>query len=192
MMLAEIFVGADLKEGTSGKASRATPTILKRVLSQVTVTQSLSSFLKLTGASGSNLAISKSFLACTQMDPGVEMSSASMSQRIVTSRSVPVRRIVFSPTDSIRMLERTGIVFFFSTTPWTKPNSFWRFCLLTTNCMFDSLSLAPSLKAIIKTPLYFLLLTNTNIYLFLAVVVGPVDLWKKLKTATGTVVNPCS
>src|SRR6266480_1980158 len=72
MTPAEIFVGADLKDGTSGNASRATPTILKRVLSQVTVTQSLSSFLKLTGASGSNLAISNSFLACTQIEPGVE------------------------------------------------------------------------------------------------------------------------
>src|SRR6266850_6330205 len=78
MTLAEIFVGADFEEGTSGKASLATPTILNLVLSQVTVTQSLSSFLKVTGASGNSLAISKSFLACTQMDPGVEISSASI------------------------------------------------------------------------------------------------------------------
>src|SRR6185295_7038114 len=103
--LAETLVGADLNDGTSGNASRATPTILKRDLSQLTVTQSLSSFLKLTGASGSSRAISKSFLACTQIDPEVE-TSASMSQRMVTSRSVPVMRILFSPTDSIRMFER--------------------------------------------------------------------------------------
>src|SRR5688500_13608624 len=116
MMAAENFVGVDFEEGTSGKASLATPTILNLDLSQVTVTQSLYSFLKVTGASGNNLAISKSFLACTQIEPGVE-TSASVSQRIVTSRSVPVRRILFSPTDSIRMFDSTGIVFFFSTTP---------------------------------------------------------------------------
>src|SRR5438105_9777663 len=117
MTLAEIFVGADLKEGTSGNASRATPTILNLVLSQVTVTQSLSSFLKVTGASGNSLAISKSFLACTQIEPGVEISSASMSQRIVTSRLVPMICIVFSLTDSIRMFESTACVFTFTTIP---------------------------------------------------------------------------
>jgi len=56
-MPAEIFVGADLKDGTSGKASRADTNHLEaESYSQVTVTQSLSSFLKLTGASGSSLA----------------------------------------------------------------------------------------------------------------------------------------
>ena len=40
-----------------------------------------------------------------------------LAQRIVTSRSVPVIRIVFSPTDSMSMFDSTGIVFFFSTTP---------------------------------------------------------------------------
>src|SRR6185503_9005288 len=133
------LVGADLNEGTSGNASRATPTILKRARSHFTVTHSFSSFLKLTGASGNSLAILKSFRACTHIDPGVVISSASISQRTVTSRSVPVIRIVFSPTDSMRMFERTGIVFFFSTTPCTKPSSFCRFCLLTTNCICHSL-----------------------------------------------------
>src|ERR1700682_6444988 len=74
MISAANLVGADLNEGTSGNASRATPTILNLVLSQVTVTQSLASFLKVTGASGSNRAISKSFLACTQIEPAVETS----------------------------------------------------------------------------------------------------------------------
>src|ERR1044072_8186246 len=91
---AESLVGADLNEGTSGNASRETPTILKRARSHFTVTQSLSSFLKLTGASGNKRAISKSFLACTHIEPGVVISSASISQRIVTSRSVTEMRIV--------------------------------------------------------------------------------------------------
>ncbi len=129
------FVGADLNDGTSGNASRATPTILNLARSHLTVTHSLSSFLKLTGASGSSRAISKSLRACTHIEPGVVISSASSSQRIVTSRSVPVILIVLSPTDSMSMFESTGIVFFFSTTPWTKPSSFCRFCLLTTNCI---------------------------------------------------------
>src|ERR1041385_103595 len=115
MILADNLLGVDFDDGTSGNASRATPTILNLLLSQVTVTQSLASFLKVTGASGSKRAISKSFLACTQMAPSVE-TSASMSQRIVTSRSVPVSRILFSPTDSMRIFDSTGIVFFFSTT----------------------------------------------------------------------------
>src|SRR5687767_15581841 len=69
--LAGSFVGADLNDGTSGNASRATPTILNLARSHFTVTHSFSSFLKLTGASGNNRAISKSLRACTHIDPGV-------------------------------------------------------------------------------------------------------------------------
>ena len=43
---------------------------------------------------------------------------------MVISRSVPTIRTVFSPTDSIKMLESTGIVDFFSTIPCTNPSSF--------------------------------------------------------------------
>src|SRR5688500_15853013 len=170
MTEAESFVGADLNDGTSGNASRATPTILNLARSHFTVTHSFSSFLKLTGASGSSRAISKSFRACTHMDPGVVISSASMSQRIVTSRSVPVILIVVSPTDSINMFERTGMVFFFSTTPWTNPSSFCRFCLLTTNCICLLLqpfhNVAPD-----SSPT-----SQEKFYLYLVVAVVPVNL----------------
>src|SRR5215217_2443594 len=158
--LAASFVGADLNDGTSGNASRATPTILNRARSHFTVTHSLSSFLKLTGASGSNRAISNSLRAWTHIDPGIVISSASISQRTVTSRSVPVILIVLSPTDSISMFESTGIVFFFSTTPCTKPSSFCRFCLLTTNCI----SITPSNNP--QTARVILLLQNQNHFIY--------------------------
>src|ERR1043166_6312764 len=82
------FTGADLKLGTSGKLSQSMPAILKLERSHLTVAQLFSSLEKLTGASGSTRAISKSFRAPTHMEPGVFIS-ASVSQRSVTSRSVP-------------------------------------------------------------------------------------------------------
>src|SRR5687768_9170902 len=65
------------------------------------------------------------------------------------------------------MFESTGIVFFFSTTPWTKPSSFCRFCLLTTNCI----AITPSNKSTTDAG-YFFYYKNKIIYLNLVVVVG--------------------
>src|SRR5918911_3038811 len=134
------FMGADLLLGTSGKFSRGRPAIFERKFSHLTVTQSFSSFLKLTVASGRRREMSKSFRACTHIAPGVLLMSASVSQRIVTSRSVPMMRMVFSPTDSMRMLESTGMVFFFSTMPWTKPSSFCKATLLMVNSIDENSS----------------------------------------------------
>ncbi len=114
--LAGSLTGADLKLGTSGKSSRSMPAMRKLERSHLTVAQLFSSLRKLTGASGSTRAMSKSLRAPTHIEPGV-LISASVSQRSVTSRSVPVMRIVPSPTDSMRMFESAGIVFFFSTVP---------------------------------------------------------------------------
>ncbi len=131
-MFAGSLTGEDLKPGTSGKLSRSTPAMRKLERSHLTVTQLFSSLRKTTGASGSTRAMSKSLRAPTHIEPGV-LISASASQRSVTSRSVPMMRIVFSPTDSISMFERIGIVFFFSTVPCTKPSSFCRVFLLIVN-----------------------------------------------------------
>src|SRR5579872_1263169 len=57
---------------------------------------------------------------------------AGHTQRIPNSRSVAVRTIRSSPA-SIRTFERMGIVVFFSTTPWERPNSRTRSFLLTVN-----------------------------------------------------------
>src|SRR5215212_10088968 len=99
------FKGADLLVGTSGKLSRGRPAIFERKFSHLTVTQSFSSLRKLTVESGSSREMSKSFLAWTHREPGILILSASISQRIVTSKSVPTMRIVFSPIDSIRSFE---------------------------------------------------------------------------------------
>src|SRR5215217_2536730 len=102
------FKGADLLVGTSGKLSRGRPAIFERKFSHLTVTQSFSSLRKLTVESGSRREISKSFLAWTHKEPGTFIS-ASVSHRIVTSKSVPTMRIVLSPIDSIRRFERAGM-----------------------------------------------------------------------------------
>src|SRR6266436_8944743 len=61
---------------------------------------------------------------------------------MVTSRSVPLIRIASSPADSIRILASTGIVFFRSTTPWTKASSFCSAPRAITNCIYLLLEFA--------------------------------------------------
>ena len=133
------FSGVDLKPGNSGKLSFETPGRRNFDLSHSTVTQSFSSLRKLTGASGSKRAMSKSLRAGTQIAPCVEISCVSASHLIVTSRSVPLMRIESSPADSMRMFAKTGMVFLRSTIPCTNANSFCKAFRAITNCICCSL-----------------------------------------------------
>src|SRR3712207_9555266 len=86
-MEAGSLTGADLKLGTSGKLSRSMPAMRKLERSHLTAAQLFSSLRKLTGASGSTRAISKSLRAPTHIEPGVLMS-ASDRKSVVSGKSV--------------------------------------------------------------------------------------------------------
>src|SRR5215213_4672003 len=119
--------------------------------------------------------MSKSFRAWMHIEPAC-LISASASQRMVTSRSVPKMRISFSPRLSIRMFDKIGIVDFLSTTPCMKPSSSFRTLCLIVNSI---------LSVLLQNYLRMLSLLKLIQKLFLKPVVGigPVDLCKTAKNA---------